>query len=1379
MTQTSIDVGLIISPLDDQSVPGEEVYDITLMDFTESSPRPYTDESIRLRCDERVSDFELSPREFVREFSKPGSLSVEEGLKFGAWLEEFLLPSKSAAGLPNDARRRWDQLLNEANSARPLRVQLTMPPTLVNQDTRPWLLPHLPFELLGRAGSFYFRRSGWCLVRCFEGMRGEVIEIDSDSSVGLFWCRTPDHLGTRLPESVFERHEKVIEDVVKQFGFQDPFLARHASADLLKQLSDRQSGPTLLSIVAHGSPGRLHLHAEHDEYPNDPGQPVIVSEIADRLLNAGVKVGLIWSCYGAQGDNVLGSLAENLLSRGKLVAVVGSHAALVADRTPDLAKKLFTELATTANGYFDRAVGNARRKIPAEDLQWAAPLYFARPLHFESAFWKPSSPVARVAGPITIENAPAPTPHFCGRQSEIVRLTDNVATNRLVSLTGMPGSGKSELALAFLQHSTEHETRVFERAIWFSLDGTQSAIELRDRIAVTFDLDQIEDNRQLSQAISDQRVLLVFDNLEDVISSDRVGVQSLIRDLLPPDTLPRILTTTRQQLGDPSAALVEQVQRVDLLEQPYDYEAFVSAAGARLSDADRDLTTLRSLVRSLAGHPRSIGLIAGQVGRGMGLQTLLKRIEADDVDAVTAHELVGWDPGEDPDAQLRTKRLASSLNLSFNALQNESAEAAELFCWLGLLPSGLPSVLLQSIFGDRAEERLVVLQRHSLVEIAGPERRLRLPAPLRWYASRRLQELDEEESSRVFAAIVFAFQSWISFQYNENHRKGKTRIASRVSLEETENVESLLDWQSENRDTDTEQRLALLVQVWLNIRMFATPSEHLLRWSSKVGLMSIFERPAALASIYRVLGDLQVRTGRLTEAEQSYAAALPIYQQIEDRLGEANTLRALGDLQVRTDRLTEAEQSYAAALPIYQQIEARLGEANTLRALGDLQVRTDRLTEAEQSYAAALPIYQQIEDRLGEANTQLALGDLQVRTDRLTEAEQSYAAALPIYQQIEERLGEANTQLALGDLQVRTDRLTEAEQRYAAALPIYQQIEDRLGEANTQRALGDLQVRTSQLTEAKQRYAAALPIYQQIRDRLGEANTLKALGDLQVRTTRLTEAEQSYAAAFPIYQQIRDRLGEANTLQALGDLQVRTNRLTEAEQSYAAALPIYQQIEERLGEANTLSGMSGLFLAQGDTVEAFRLEATALALSQSVDDTLGVAGRLGYLARIALAADDSARAIVLGLLAWTNLRELDDRYGQLLSMQDLIFALETADELEAAANARYLAWATAFELNDDSVEQLEEMLQSTIPGIDLTRVDEVLRSSCIAAMARIAKRYLDAFEQASIDVVSPPGAKVPDIPPAEPANEQDAVEGDTKQGRRDEDDEETGQMEMT
>jgi predicted RNA polymerase sigma factor len=40
--------------------------------------------------------------------------------------------------------------------------------------------------------------------------------------------------------------------------------------------------------------------------------------------------------------------------------------------------------------------------------------------------------------------------------------------------------------------------------------------------------------------------------------------------------------------------------------------------------------------------------------------------------------------------------------------------------------------------------------------------------------------------------------------------------------------------------------------------------------------------------------------------------------EVQDRLGEANTHKSIGDLHVRRDRLDAAEASFARALELYQ-----------------------------------------------------------------------------------------------------------------------------------------------------------------------------------------------------------------------------------------------------------------------------------------------------------------------------------------------------------------------------------------------------------------------------------------------------------------------------
>ncbi|MCH7713817.1 MAG: tetratricopeptide repeat protein [Chloroflexi bacterium] len=68
----------------------------------------------------------------------------------------------------------------------------------------------------------------------------------------------------------------------------------------------------------------------------------------------------------------------------------------------------------------------------------------------------------------------------------------------------------------------------------------------------------------------------------------------------------------------------------------------------------------------------------------------------------------------------------------------------------------------------------------------------------------------------------------------------------------------------------------------------------------------------------------------------------------------ANTLKALGDLDLREALLTDARARYDEALPIFRDIQSRLGQANTLQALGDLDLREDLLADARARYDEAL-----------------------------------------------------------------------------------------------------------------------------------------------------------------------------------------------------------------------------------------------------------------------------------------------------------------------------------------------------------------------------------------------------------------------------------------
>ncbi len=145
---------------------------------------------------------------------------------------------------------------------------------------------------------------------------------------------------------------------------------------------------------------------------------------------------------------------------------------------------------------------------------------------------------------------------------------------------------------------------------------------------------------------------------------------------------------------------------------------------------------------------------------------------------------------------------------------------------------------------------------------------------------------------------------------------------------------------------------------------------------------------------------MSLRLDDLAGAREYYDRALPLYEQIADRLGQANTLRALGDLSLRLDDLSGAREYYDRALPLYEQIGARLGQANTLQALGDWYQKQEQWPQALSYYEQAQAVFTAIEDAYSLAVTRRRMWPTLVALDRLEEAIRGILFAREVYLRI-------------------------------------------------------------------------------------------------------------------------------------------------------------------------------------------------------------------------------------------------------------------------------------------------------------------------------------------------------------------------------------------
>lgn len=937
-TREQYSVELIIAPCDD--VTSAARVDLTLVDHQIKGCFARGEASL---------DFMGSRyQDFVAEFLAGEIADRRAGLAFGSELAERLFASEGLGGA-------WARL-NERRGELPLRLELVFPP----HDALS--IDGLPFELLADAKGFWFRRPGWSLVRTFEGLRARTFELARQSRAIVAWANPTIEDGEgrsfSLPDQLFAEHEVAFEGEGKSLGIEVRAPLRQASlGNLGDALRERPATP-LLSILAHGDPkgGGLLLHVDS---ASDEGIIVEARPFAKVCRDGGVKIVLLWSCHGARHHRDRSSVAAAVLDpdHGDAAAVVAAHAELTAGETAALVRPLLRSLADVAKGDFERAVAEARHGLPPDDLQWAAPIYYARPYQGRSAtiayLERDRSPGGTKN--TRVEGSPALRPWFRGRKVECERARALLDEHRLVTIEGAPGAGKTSLAVAVSAQVLEQRTGGVERAVWIDLPTMPSTEVLRETIALlfAFELSPRRGDFHLARALKPTRALLVLDNAEELLDSDGDALRSLLDTLVRYTDHLRVLVTSRQAVGALEGA-EEQVLQVLRLPKGDDMQVFRAAAGKRLAAVGGSDTELLELVSVLEGHPQSLVLVASQIGRGLSLDALRERVKAEDAEIIRDAELVDEDIIGSSDQRLRRSRLINSLDLSLRPLMQKMPPAAEIFAWLGSFPAGLPEPLLRMVFGAGVMRYIGRLVALNLVEYRDAEDRFLISGPLRWYARYRqykqLDGIDVVTSPRLVELrdrSTIALASWLRDLQSQLGLPGAATATVRARPEGS-TLLALCVKPSHSRGASA---------------AFVAYADLALHGGYPAIAVAVGEQVRAIlgstatrggAHMLQRLGALYVRTNRLTEAERVSEEALAIFQAIEDLPGEAEALGALGDLYIRVDRLMEGERAYNKALAIYRASAARLGEANTLRALGEV-------------YDDALSIYRAVETRLGEA----------------------------------------------------------------------------------------------------------------------------------------------------------------------------------------------------------------------------------------------------------------------------------------------------------------------------------------------------------------------------------------------------------------------------
>ena len=615
-------------------------------------------------------------------------------------------------------------------------------------------------------------------------------------------------------------------------------------------------------------------------------------------------------------------------------------------------------------------------------------------------------------------NLPAQLSSFVGREREVAAVRQLVAANRLVTLTGPGGVGKSRLALAVAATLVGAD---FQDGVYFV-----DLAPLRDPELVVVNIAHTLGVRGagslldlVGQHLRERHTLLLLDNFEQILPA-----AAIIASLLERCPRLQVMSTSRA----PLRITGEQVYPVPPLELPDPFRPSSPGAladvpsvslfvqRARAVQPDFGLTedtarTVAEICARLDGLPLAIELASARV-RVLSPHGILARVD-------NRLALLTAGPRDQPQ---RHQALRAAIDWSYELLSEAeqalfrrlaifsggfTVEATEAVCLdeggldLDVL-DGLTSLLDCSLLRPRAQES----ERQS---------RLGMLETIREYALGRLRASGELDSVAARHARYFVDVA----ERGEYDLRGPDQVAVLERLaSDNDNFRAALDWAAQGTGVTEGLRIGgALWRYWMIRAEYAEPRARLERLLSLAPGERTHERAKALASTAR----FAQYQGDLDPARRLFEESLSIQRERDNRPAIAFTVARLASMAAGRDERELARRLSEEAVAV-----ARTGGidwvlAHSLYRLGELVHLDGERPRGRALCEEGLTVWRQLGDHRGVAGALLSLGGL-VHVDG------DAAAALPLLEEAVAKLrlvGErawlpaALAHLALAELDLR------------------------------------------------------------------------------------------------------------------------------------------------------------------------------------------------------------------------------------------------------------------------------------------------------------------------------------------------------------------------
>ncbi|MBC8065198.1 MAG: tetratricopeptide repeat protein [Chlorobia bacterium] len=751
-----------------------------------------------------------------------------------------------------------------------------------------------------------------------------------------------------------------------------------------------------------------------------------------------------------------------------------------------------------------------------------------------------------------------------GREDEQIDVAGLLRKHRLVTLTGIGGIGKTELALTVAMNVQ----RAFPDGVWFlALEFLTDETNLSWELAAILKLKSELKESALDAIVGRLRgatSLLILDNCEHLLNVASRLSEKLLRNC--PDL--RILATSREPMGISGEAawlvpplpvpnaLALPESRATRLRVVADYDSvqlFTQRARAVRPDFELTDENVLSVVEAcvrLEGNPLAIELAAAKV-RSMSPQRLAERLRS--------HHLQTLNSRSDGPAK-RNLSIRATLDWSYELLSvDEQVVLRQLSVFSGGWSHNAAQYVLSEsgIDGGSIEGLLESLIDKSLVVFDYRRDRFRLHELVRQYSLEKLENVGEGASVRS------RLRNWVRqlAEEGEPHLKGTDpREWLQLTVAENDNIRSVL---SECIRKGDPQQIGLriagaLFRFWRIRGGYREAGEFILR-TLDLDAAKLPTAPRAKA-LYG-LAVVATRQADYPMAKAFHSESLEIWSLLGDQAGVAESFVGLGAVAFSQRESEEAAGFLDQALRIYVELGDRLNQARTLAKYGTIRIEQSDNRSARSIFEESLVVSRELGDVSQIAWALFNLGLLASDRNDTTLARVYFDECLIRFDQLGEQRGFAWALKELGVLEREECDPRSAREVLEQSRGLFEELRDGHGMAWCQVDLALVSQDEGQPPKARALLLEVLAQFKALGENAGIAYVTWRLGNLARHEGDLDAASSLCHDAMKLAVEWSQKLVTLHSLEELAMIALGRGHFEEAIRCWGAACLMRKESE--------------------------------------------------------------------------------------------------------------------------------------------------------------------------------------------------------------------------